>query len=97
MRLPWTALSLSRAELGLGALIAENGFPEPPEFSLMKKWIAAVASLILLLIPASPSMAGNYKNFAVAVYIPVLVTRSMEDPALARGALEQPLQATQDR
>ena len=46
----------------------------------MKKLIAAVATLILFLVPASPSLAGNYKNFTVAVYIPVGVTRSMEDP-----------------
>ncbi len=46
----------------------------------MKKFSVAVTGLFLFLIPTSPSLAGNYKNFAVAIYIPVGVTRSMKDP-----------------
>jgi len=34
-----------------------------------------------LLIWASASWAGNYKNFSVAVYVPVGITREMKDPA----------------
>jgi hypothetical protein len=63
------------AEVGL---FVENNFFEPPEFSLMKKCF--LAAFCLILIPASLSSAGNYKNFAVAIYIPVGVTRNMADP-----------------
>jgi hypothetical protein len=34
-----------------------------------------------LLIGASASWAGNYKNFSVAVYVPVGITRQMKDAA----------------
>jgi hypothetical protein len=50
------------------------------ESSLMKPFFAAAVILISSLLPATPSLAGNYKNFAVAIYIPVGVTRSMKDP-----------------
>jgi hypothetical protein len=43
--------------------------------------VSAVILGITVLLSANPSSwAGNYKNFDVAVYIPVGVTRQMEDP-----------------
>jgi hypothetical protein len=41
--------------------------------------IAIAASLTCITSPRT-TFAGNYKNFSVAVYIPVGVTRSMADP-----------------
>jgi hypothetical protein len=46
----------------------------------MNRFSAALAALVVVLVYASPSHAGNYRNFSVAVYIPVGVTRSMKDP-----------------
>ncbi|HEX4053948.1 MAG TPA: hypothetical protein VHX86_06755 [Tepidisphaeraceae bacterium] len=46
----------------------------------MKPFFVWVAGLAVLLISGSPLMAGNYQNFAVAVYVPVGVTRQMKDP-----------------
>lgn len=46
----------------------------------MKPFFALIAGIAIFLCCAPSLMAGNYKNFAVAVYIPVGVTRQMKDP-----------------
>jgi hypothetical protein len=49
-----------------------------PLFANACKFVAGIV-LCLVLFPA-PVKAGQYKNFSVAVYIPVNVTRSFADP-----------------
>jgi hypothetical protein len=46
----------------------------------MKRLIRALVAVAALLVWPVPSRAGNYKNFSVAVYIPVGITRQMKDP-----------------
>ncbi len=46
----------------------------------MKPMFVGVVGLAAILFSGTNLMAGNYKNFAVAVYIPVGVTREMENP-----------------
>jgi hypothetical protein len=47
----------------------------------MNRFSAALLGTIAWLAFTPLASAGNYKNFSVAVYIPVGVTRNMEDPA----------------
>jgi hypothetical protein len=42
--------------------------------------LVLLGAAIFLAAWAAPADAGNYRNFSVAVYIPVGITRSMKDP-----------------
>ena len=44
--------------------------------------------VVTLIVSALCSWAGNYTNFDVAIYIPVGVVRSFENPAKVAGRLE---------